>query len=363
MTDEAMVYLQDAVASNWIAPVGPHIEAFEKELASVLKAGQVLTTNSGTAAIHLGLLALGVGKGDEVLCSTFTFCASVNPVVYCGADPVFIDSERQTWNMDPVLLEEAIVDRIKKTGKKPRAIIVVHLFGMPAQMNALMDISRRYEIPILEDAAEALGSLYDGKAVGTLGAAGIFSFNGNKIITTSGGGALVSADAPLIERARYLRQEAREPLPYYEHKEVGYNYRMSNLLAAIGRSQLKVLAERVKRRREIHGFYVQRLKEIISLSFQPEMNGMQSNRWLSCILTADAKIRPENIRLALDKEDIESRLLWKPMHLQPVFRGYPAYVNGVSERLFKDGLCLPSGSGLLPSDLERIVGVVKRIFN
>lgn len=357
-----MVYLKDAVESNWIAPVGPHVDAFEEELAAILKTGHVLATNSGTSAIHLGLLALGIDRGDEVLCSTFTFCASVNPVIYCGARPVLVDSEKLTWNIDPELLEEAILDRIKKTGKKPGAIVVVHLYGMPARMSEVIAISRQYDIPVLEDAAEALGSLYHGKPVGTFGEAGIFSFNGNKIITASGGGALFSTDVDLIEKARYLRQEAKEPLPYYEHKAIGYNYRLSNLLAALGRSQLKILAERVKRRREIFELYIHGLRTTPAVSFQAEPDGMQSNRWLTAIVSDRPEIKPEQIRLALEKENIESRPLWKPMHLQPVFAGYPAYVNGVSETLFNEGLCLPSGSNLLQEDLERVVDVVKRVF-
>lgn len=357
-----MVYLSDAVASNWIAPVGPAVDAFERELAAVLDVPHVLAVNSGTSAIHLGLLAMGVGKGDEVICSTFTFCASATPVIYCGATPVFVDSERETWNMDPHLLEEAIEDRMKRTRKKPRAIIVVHLYGMPARMDQIMDVARRHEIPVLEDAAESLGSVYHGKATGTHGTAGILSFNGNKIVTTSGGGALFSNDGEIIGKARYFRQEAREPLPYYEHKAVGYNYRMSNLLAALGRSQLKALDQRMRRKREIFSFYNTRLSAVNGISFQNEPGEVTSNRWLTAILINDPHIGHSQISCSLAENNIESRRLWKPMHLQPVFRDCPSYCNGVSEAFFNSGLCLPSGTSLDEQDLERIVGLVKKTF-
>lgn len=354
-----MVYLRDAVTSNWIAPVGPHVDAFEAELKSRLNTACLITVNSGTSAIHLGLLALGVQKDDEVICSTFTFCASANPIIYCGARPVFVDSELETWNMDPFLLDEAVKDRLQKTGKKPRAIIVVHLYGMPAKMDQIMAVSKKYDIPVLEDAAEALGSLYTGKSVGTFGEAGVLSFNGNKIITTSGGGALLSANDKLIERARYLRQEAKEPLAFYEHKEVGYNYRLSNLLAAVGRSQLLVLDERVAVRRRIFEFYVRELGDIPFLAFLPEPQNVRSNRWLTTLLIRHPKVNTETVRNALARSNIETRPLWKPMHLQPVFSGCPTYANGVSERLFQDGLCLPSGSNLLREDLAKVVEVIK----
>jgi dTDP-4-amino-4,6-dideoxygalactose transaminase len=353
LTGEESGYIQDALLSNWIAPVGPHVDAFEQELAEVLKIQHVLTVNSGTSAIHLGLLALGVTPGDEVLCSTLTFCASANPIVYCGALPVFIDSEPNSWNMDPVLLEEAILDRLKKTGRKPKLILLVHLYGMPANMKEISRISEQYQIPILEDAAEALGSTYNGKALGTFGAAGILSFNGNKIITTSGGGALVSENTKLIDRARYLRQDAKEPLPYYEHKEIGYNYRFSNVLAALGRSQLKALGQRVERRREIFEYYQQELSAH-GIRFQPEEKTSVSNRWLTAIILGSGMIR-EKLRLALEAEQIESRPVWKPMHLQPVFSNCTAYVNGTAEALFTAGLCLSSGTAMQQDDLERIV--------
>lgn len=345
-----------------MAPVGPHVDAFELELASALKSNYVIVVNSGTSAIHLGLLALGVSHGDEVLCSSLTFCATANPVIYCGAKPVFVDSEKDTWNIDPVLLEEALNDRIKKTGKIPKAIIVVHLYGVPAKMDDIVKISQQYDVPVLEDAAEALGSTFQDQQMGTFGKAGIVSFNGNKIITTSGGGALFSADKKLIERARYFRQEAREPVPYYEHLEVGYNYRLSNILAALGRSQLKVLQDRVKRKREIFSFYQQAFKDDPHIRFQPESENAFSNRWLTTITSDHKSASSEDIRLALERENIESRLVWKPMHLQPVFAGCPAYISGVSEDIFRRGLSLPSGTNLSNTDLQRIVDVIQQQF-
>lgn len=360
-----MSYLRDAVESNWIAPVGPHLNAFENELAELLKVKFVLAVNSGTSAIHLGLLALNVERGDEVICSTFTFCGSVNPIIYSGAQPVFVDSENESWNMDPGLLEQAIRDRINKKGRKPKAIILVHLYGMPAKIDAIMEVAARYEIPILEDAAEAFGSLYHGKPVGTFGNAGILSFNGNKIVTTSGGGALFSEDEQVVERARYLRQEAKEPLPFYEHKSIGYNYRLSNLLAAVGRSQLPVLEQRVQKKREIYDFYYQQLRKLPGISFQEERENedVRSNRWLTAILVENEVPNNRLIQLELEKNHIESRLLWKPMHLQPVFRDVPAYLNGVSEEFFACGLCLPSGTNLSKEDLGKITGIVEKMFS
>jgi dTDP-4-amino-4,6-dideoxygalactose transaminase len=361
LNGEELSYIQDALASNWIAPVGPHIAALERELAVILSARHVLMVNSGTSAIHLALLGLGVRRGDEVLCSTLTFCASANPIVYCGARPVFVDSENFSWNLDPILLEDAITDRIKKTGKTPKVILVVHLYGMPANMKEIVRISQQYEIPVVEDAAEALGSTYQGKPLGTFGVAGILSFNGNKIITTSGGGALISHDDTLIERARYLAQDAKEPLPYYQHKEIGYNYRFSNVLAALGRSQLKVLEERVSKRREIFAFYNHHLHDTPVL-FQQEGSVSLSNRWLTAIIVNNPQISREKLRLTLEAEQIESRPVWKPMHLQPVFAECPAYTNGVSENLFNHGLCLPSGTAMTSEDLEEIVTILKQQF-
>jgi dTDP-4-amino-4,6-dideoxygalactose transaminase len=365
LSGEELSYIQDALASNWIAPVGPHIEAFEQEIAATLLAPDAVVVNSGTAAIHLGLLTLGVGAGDEVICPTLTFCATANPIIYCGATPVFVDSESETWNMDPQLLEEAINDRIKVRGRKPKAIIVVHLYGMPAKMNEILSLSRKFDIPVLEDAAEALGSLYYGQPVGSLGDAGILSFNGNKIITTSGGGAFISKNGTLIQRARFLRAEAKEPLPYYEHKEIGYNYRLSNISAAIGRAQLKSLANRVERRREIFDYYKTALEETDGVSFQNNPEGFYSNRWLTVIKINNKNVidNPRRLSSELEKNNIESRLAWKPMHLQPVFTGTPAYVNGVSEDLFDHSLCLPSGTAMGEEDMQLIVKILKQQLN
>lgn len=351
----------EAFETNWIAPVGPHVNAFEKELAVLQDIEHCAVLSSGTAAIHLALIILGVRQGDEVLCSSFTFSGSCNPILYMGAIPVFIDSEHATWNLDPDLLHEGIKDRIEK-GKKPKAIILVHLYGMPARLEAIMAIARQYDIPVIEDAAEALGSTYHNQYLGTFGDLGIFSFNGNKIITTSGGGALVSRKGDWIEEARFLSTQARDPAPHYQHSSVGYNYRMSNVLAGIGRGQLKVLGERVNQRRSNFEYYQKELRHIAAISFLGEAEGVRANRWLTTIQVVHPEVTRETIRLALEKENIESRPLWKPMHLQPVFAGYPAYVNGVSETLFNEGLCLPSGSNLLQEDLERVVDVVKRVF-
>ncbi len=332
------------------------VNQFEAGLAEILKCHYVVATSSGTSAIHLALLSLGVGHGDEVVCATFTFCASANPIVYCGARPVFVDSERDTWNMDPELLHAAIEDRIRKTGKKPKAIIVVHLYGMPAKIDALVKIATQFDIPIVEDAAEALGSRYDDRALGTFAEVGILSFNGNKIITTSGGGAVCTSQINVASRVRYLRDDAKQPVPHYEHTEIGYNYRFSNILAALGCAQLRVLAERVARRREIFNYYRQALSN--QLEFLTEPPKAFSNRWLTVALHAPGNI--EGLRLELAKHKIESRQAWKPMHLQPVFADAPYYGNGVSDALFQTGICLPSGTALTNSDLERIVTIIRQ---
>lgn len=363
MGGEELKYIHEAFETNWVAPVGPNIEAFEQELASFNGIEHCAVLSSGTAAIHLALIILGVQQGDDVVCSSFTFSGSCNPIKYAGATPVFIDSEEETWNMDPDLLEEGIKDRIKKTGKKPKAIILVHLYGMAARMDELMSVARRFEIPVIEDAAEALGSTYHGKSLGAFGDIGIYSFNGNKIITTSGGGAIVSGNAEWIRKARFLSTQARDPAPHYQHSEVGYNYRMSNVVAGIGRGQLKVLTERVRQRRANFEFYKRALGAISAIAFQLEPEGTSANRWLTTVQVRDRNVDRERIRLALEKENIESRPLWKPMHLQPVFAGCPAYVSGISESLFNHGLCLPSGSNLLEEDLERVVDVVRQVFN
>ncbi len=361
MGEEEFEFVKDAFETNWIAPLGPHVNGFEDELAKVTNVKHVAALSSGTAAIHLALILLGVERDDEVICQSFTFSASANPIVYQGAIPVFVDSEIDTWNMDPVLLEETIKDRIKK-GKKPKAIIVVHLYGMPAKLKEIRDISVKYQVPIIEDAAEALGSKYNNRPAGSFGKFGILSFNGNKIITTSGGGALLSNNKKLIEKARFLATQARDNAPHYQHSHIGYNYRMSNVLAGIGRGQLKVLDKRVKQRRGNFEFYKKHLNNIGGIEFQPESENSFSNRWLTAI-TINSKITNgitrEDVRRALEKENIEARPLWKPMHLQPIFKNAPKYVNGTSEKLFKNGLCLPSGSNLTIKDLERIVKIIK----
>jgi dTDP-4-amino-4,6-dideoxygalactose transaminase len=364
--DLEMKFVKEAFDTNWVSPVGPHIAAFEEELAAYNQAGYCAALNSGTAAIHLALILLGVERGDEVICSSFTFSGSCNPIAYVSATPVFVDSEPETWNMDPQLLEDAITDRIKKTGKKPKAIIIVHLYGMPAKINQLMAVARKYEIPVIEDAAEAIGSTFQGKKLGTFGDLGIYSFNGNKIITTSGGGALVSENASWIQKAKFLATQARDPAPHYEHTQIGYNYRLSNISAGIGRGQLKVLDERVSQRRSVFTFYKEALGSIKSIKFLEEPAGMFSNRWLTTILVDAQEMTDsgrEAIRHALEKHNIESRPLWKPMHLQPVFKSCPSYTNDCSESLFLTGLCLPSGSNLKPSELERIAAVLKEVTN
>lgn len=360
MGEHEMKFVQDAFETNWISPVGPHIQAFERELAAYNGIGHVAALGSGTAAIHLALIVLGVSRGDEVICSSFTFSASCNPIVYQGATPVFVDSEEETWNMDPVLLETAINDRLAVAGKLPKAIIVVHLYGMPARITEIMAIAKKYSIPVVEDAAEAIGSNIEGKKLGTFGDLGIFSFNGNKIITTSGGGALVSDNREWIEKARFLSTQARDAAPHYQHSEIGYNYRLSNICAGIGRGQLMVLDDRVKSRRDVFGFYKSTFSKMSSIRFTSEPKGYFSNRWLTTILLEcpDSQLFREILRLALERENIESRPLWKPMHLQPVFKDCPAYVNGVAEKLFNSGLCLPSGSNLTVSELQRVAEVI-----
>jgi dTDP-4-amino-4,6-dideoxygalactose transaminase len=357
-----MKYINEAFASNWIAPLGPNVDNFEKELANYLSVKGGAAMSSGTAAIHLALIILGIKPGDEVICSSFTFAASANPIVYLGASPVFVDSEPETWNMDPDLLIEAIEDRIK-LGKKPKAIIVVHLYGMPAKMKEILEISSKYDIPLIEDAAEAIGSEYNGKKCGSFGAISILSFNGNKIITTSGGGALMSDELNYVETARFLSTQAADKAVHYQHSKIGYNYRLSNILAGIGRGQLEVLDSRVTRRREVFSTYFSSLSDIDGIKFLMEPDSkFHSNRWLTTIVVdpiQTAGIDREDIRLALEKENIESRPLWKPLHIQPVFLSYTAYTNGVSENLFVNGLCLPSGSNLSEVDLDRIIECIK----
>ncbi|GAA4296649.1 DegT/DnrJ/EryC1/StrS family aminotransferase [Aestuariibaculum suncheonense] len=352
-------YVKHAFETNWVAPMGDNINDFEKDLQDFLGVDTYpVALNSGTSAIHLALILLGVSAGDEVLCQSFTFSASINPVVYQGGKPVFVDSESITWNMSPELLEIAIKDRISKH-KKPKAIIAVHLYGMPYQADKINAIARQYEIPVIEDAAEALGSCYHGKPCGNLSDIGVLSFNGNKIITTSVGGALVVKDSKLKDNAIFLSNQAKDKATHYEHSQIGYNYRMSNVLAGIGRGQMKVLKNRVEARRNNFNFYKSELSKFAEITFLEEPENFKSNRWLTCITTESFDMR-ERIRLALEKENIESRPLWKPMHLQPVFKDCLSFTNGISEHLFETGLCLPSGSNLSQEDLGRIVGVISK---
>jgi dTDP-4-amino-4,6-dideoxygalactose transaminase len=360
MGSEEIKFIQQAFDENWVAPVGPHINAFEKELAEYNQVGHCAALSSGTAAIHLALIMLGIRQGDEVLCSTFTFSGSCNPIAYEKAVPVFVDSETETWNMDPVLLEEAIVDRIKKNGTAPKALIIVHLYGMPAKMEELMRIAAHYSIPVIEDAAEALGSSYKGQKLGTFGEIGIYSFNGNKIITTSGGGALVSHNEKWVSQAKFLSTQARDEAPHYEHSQIGYNYRLSNICAGIGRGQLTVLNDRIRQRRNVYQNYLNSLSAD-RFSFLAEPKGFYSNRWLTTVLIRDHAISREGIRIGLLKKEIETRPLWKPMHTQPVFKNAPAYVNGVSEKLFETGLCLPSGSNLTQNEQAFVIEEIKKV--
>lgn len=350
-------YIKQAFESNWIAPLGPNVEGFESELASYLgKSVHVAALSSGTAALHLALILAGVKKEDEVICQSFTFSASANPIVYVGATPVFVDSEPETWNLCPDLLETVINDRIAK-GNKPKAIIAVHLYGMPYKQDEIKKIANHFEIPVIEDAAEALGSEYKGQKCGTLGDFSALSFNGNKIITTSGGGALVVKSQVQKEKTVFLATQARDVAPHYEHSELGFNYRMSNVVAGIGRGQMKVLDQRVEQRRANFAYYKQELMDT-DLKFLDEPNGFFSNRWLSCVLTPSYEKR-EKIRLELEKKNIESRPLWKPMHLQAFYENYPNYINGTSEDLFNRGLCLPSGSNLTTTELDFIIETIQ----
>ena len=377
MSGREQEFIQEAFDTNWVVPLGPNVNAFEKALRDFLiengklkvenEEKQVVALSAGTAALHLGLILLGVEEEDEVICQSFTFSASANPIVYQGATPVFVDSEKDTLNMDPVLLEEAIKDRLAKTGKLPKAIIPVHLYGMPVKMDEVMDVANRYGIPVLEDSAEALGSEYKGRKCGTFGKYGVLSFNGNKMITTSGGGALICPNEEKAKRVLFYATQAREQAPHYQHEKIGYNYRMSNICAGIGRGQMFVLDEHVARRREIHDLYVKLLKGVngVKVMCQPEGGDFNSNYWLTCITVEpeEAGFTREDVRLALGEDNIESRPLWKPMHLQPVFKNAPFYGNGTSERLFEIGLCLPSGPTLTDEDVERVTKVVKQLSN
>jgi dTDP-4-amino-4,6-dideoxygalactose transaminase len=365
MGGSELKYVQEAYDTNWVAPLGPNVNEFENTLAKYINIGNVSALISGTAAIHLALILLGVKEGDEVIVQSFTFSATANPVRYLGAIPVFVDSEEDTWNMCPIALHKAIKDRIKK-GKKPKAILPVHLYGMPAKMEEIREIAEMYSIPIIEDAAESLGSSLKGKMMGSWGKFGVLSFNGNKIITTSGGGALLSADKTMIDKSRFLATQARDDAPHYQHSQIGYNYRMSNIVAGIGRGQMEVIEDRISRRREINRWYRDLFKGIPGVYFQTEPSkDYYSNYWLTAIVIDPNKsngITREIVRMKLAEENIESRPLWKPMHLQPVFKEFPFYANGVSERLFENGLCLPSGSNLRENEMNRISTSLKNIF-
>ena len=355
-------FIKEAFDTNWVVPLGPNVNGFEADLEKYIGENKhVVALSAGTAALHLALVMLGVKAGDEVICQSFTFAASANPITYLGATPVFVDSELDTWNMDPQLLEQAILDRKAVTGKYPKAIIPVHLYGMPAKMDEIMAIANRYCIPVLEDAAEALGSTYKGQACGTFGNYGILSFNGNKMITTSGGGALVTPTVETKQRVMFYATQARENAPHYQHEVIGYNYRMSNICAGIGRGQMYVLDEHIARRREIHSLYTELLKDVEGITvMQRPSEEYDSNFWLTCILVNPEKagFTREDLRLKMDEEQIETRPLWKPMHLQPVFANVPMYVNGVSEALFNDGLCLPSGPMCTDEDIQRVAKVI-----
>ena len=365
MGGNELKYIHEAFENNWVAPLGANVDGFEADLERFLGSGvKVSTLSAGTAALHLALIQCGVQAGDEVICQSMTFSASANPIAYLGATPVFVDSEPETWNICPKALEEAITDRIAK-GKMPKAIVAVSLYGMPFKVDEVLSIAQKYDIPLVEDAAEALGSTYKGKACGTFGRFGVLSFNGNKIITTSGGGALVCHSQQEKDKTVFLSTQARDNAPHYQHSEIGYNYRMSNISAGIGRGQMEVLPERIKARREMHTFYQDLFKDIDGVDVFTEPSAdYYSNHWLSAIVINPEKTgrTREDLRLAFLEENIESRPLWKPMHLQPVFKTSPYYGGSVSENLFNNGLCLPSGSNLTDEDKERIAQVVKNIF-
>jgi UDP-N-acetylbacillosamine transaminase len=355
MSGKEELYIAEVFASNYIAPLGAFVDRFERSVCDYTGAKHALATNTATAALHLALRVLGVGRGDTVLASSFTFIGSVDAIVYQGAQPFFVDSD-ESWNISPVLLEEAIV----RAPSKPKALIVTHLYGQPAKMGEIMEICRNEGIAVIEDAAESLGATLEGKQTGTWGDMGVYSFNGNKILTTSGGGMLVSDDEALVKKARFLSTQAKEPCLHYEHREVGYNYRLSNVLAAIGVAQMEVLDSRIARRREIFERYVERLGDIEGVRFMPEIEGGRGNRWLTT-LTFEG-VEPMRVIEALERERIESRPLWKPMHMQPVFRDVPSITNGTSERLFESGLCLPSGSQMTDDDVDRVAEIVRRVL-
>lgn len=358
-------FIQEAFDTNWVVPLGPNVDGFEKDLQEFLdKDVHVVALSAGTAAIHLGLVQLGVTQGEEVICQSFTFSASANPIAYQGAKPVFVGSEPETWNMSPRFLREAIEDRIAKTGKKPKAIIPVHLYGMPARMDKIMAIANDYGIPVLEDAAEALGAEYKGQKCGTFGEFACLSFNGNKMITTSGGGALVCRTAEEVALTKFFATQARDKAPHYQHSHIGYNYRMSNICAGIGRGQMYVLEDHIARRRAINQLYRKLLHDLPGITFHTNPDSdFNSNYWLTCIVIDSDKVgfTREELRLRMERENIETRPLWKPMHLQPVFADCPYYGDNTEGRLFDNGLCLPSGPTLTDEDIERVAEVIKGI--
>lgn len=359
MSDEGyeLQYVNEAFDSNWIAPLGPNVTGFEEELATKVGTAYAAALNSGTAAIHMALKAIGIKEGDMVACQSLTFSATANPIIYENAIPVFIDSNIETWNMDPIALEQAL----NEYGSKIKAVIVVHLYGIPADLDEIMDICNRYEVPLIEDAAESLGSYYKGKHTGTFGEYGIFSFNGNKIITTSGGGMLVSNNKGRIEKVRFWSTQARDKARHYQHSELGYNYRMSNVVAGIGRGQLKVLEQRVEKKKYIFDYYQRELGNLDGISFMPNDEQNISNYWLSTI-QLNGEIRPLDVIVALEEENIESRPVWKPMHLQPFFEKYPYFGTGVSNDLYDNGVCLPSDTKMTDEDLERVCAVIKQVW-
>lgn len=362
MGDREQEFVKEAFDTNWIAPLGPHVDTFEQEFCQVVGAKHAAAVSSGTVALHLALKLIGVGSGDEVFCSTLTFIATASPITYLGAKPVFIDSDRTSWNLNPDLLREAL-DKRAKIGKLPKAVVIVHLYGQSCDLDPILEACNYYQVPLIEDAAESLGASYKNRSPGSFGKIGIFSFNGNKIITTSGGGMLVSDDQKLVEKARFFATQARDPAPHYQHSEIGYNYRLSNVLAGIGRGQLQVLEERVQARRRNFDFYKQALGNLPGIEFMPEASFGRASRWLTC-LTIDPiafGADREQVRLALAEEKIEARPVWKPLHLQPVFADCECMGGAVAEELFEYGLCLPSGSNLTEVDLERVTSAIAQI--
>jgi pyridoxal phosphate-dependent aminotransferase EpsN len=362
MGKQELEFVKEAFDTNWIAPIGPHVDAFETEFCQAIGTSHAAAVSSGTAALHLALDLAGVESGDEVFCSTLTFIASANPIIYLGAKPVFIDCDRTTWNMNPDLLRKALKQRARR-GKLPKAVVLVHLYGQSADIDPILDACNQYEIPLIEDAAESLGATYKGRSPGTFGKIGIFSFNGNKIITTSGGGMLVSDNADIVSKARFLATQARDPAPHYQHSVCGYNYRLSNVLAGIGRGQLRVLQERVAARRRNFEIYNSALAKLPGVEFMPEASFGRATRWLTC-LTIDPKAfgaDRERIRQHLLSQEIESRPVWKPLHLQPVFAGYECIGGEIAEDLFQRGLCLPSGSNLTKQDLQRVIDAIAKV--